>query len=230
VAPLSATEPDPALVGAIAARGEDLRRRIAERTDRDVRIVCVTKAHPPEVAAAARLAGFADLGENYAQELAGKVEALAGLEERAGPVRWHFIGQLQTNKVRLVADVVDLWHTVDRPSLAAELAKRAPGARVLVQLDLAGIAGRGGCEPVDAPALVARCGELGLAVEGLMGVGPPGPAEDARAGFRLLAGLADDLGLAERSMGMSGDLEVAVDEGATIVRVGSALVGPRSTP
>jgi PLP dependent protein len=223
VAPLSS--PDPELVEAIAGRGADLRRRIAEHTDRDVRIVCVTKAHPPEVAAAARLAGFEDLGENYAQELKAKARDL----EAVGPVRWHFIGRLQTNKVRLVAADVDLWHTVDRGSLAAEIAKRAPGARVLVQLDLAGIEGRGGCDPADAPALVARCRDLGLAVEGLMGVGPPGPAEDARAGFRLLSALADDLGLAERSMGMSGDLEVAVEEGATIVRVGSALVGPRST-
>jgi uncharacterized pyridoxal phosphate-containing UPF0001 family protein len=126
-----------------------------------------------------------------------------------------------------VADVVDLWHTVDRASLAEEVARRSPGARVLVQLDLAGIAGRGGCDPVDAPALVDRCRDLGLVVEGLMGVGPPGEPEDARPGFRLLDRTASELGLAERSMGMSADLDVAVECGATIVRVGAALVGPR---
>ena len=217
-------DPDPALVDAIAARGESLRRRITERTDRPVTIVCVTKAHPPAVAAAARSAGFEDLGENYAQELRAKAGELDGLPE---PTRWHFIGQAQTNKVRLIADVVDLWHTVDRASLAVELAKRVPGARVLVQLDLADRPGRGGCDPADTPALVQRCRDLGLVVEGLMGVGPPGPPEDARPGFRLLDRLASDLGLAVRSMGMSGDLDVAVEEGATMVRIGSALVGPR---
>ena len=229
-----AAAPDAALVDAIAARRDALRRRIAERTDRDVRIVCVTKAHPPEVAAAALAAGFADLGENYAQELRDKDAVLRDKDavlrdDRAlgDVVRWHFIGQLQTNKVRLIADVVDLWQTVDRTSLADQVARRAPGARVLVQLDLAGIAGRGGCDPSEAPALVAHCRGQGLQVEGLMGVGMPGEPEDARAGFRLLSQVADELGLRERSMGMSADLDVAVDEGATIVRVGSALVGPR---
>jgi uncharacterized pyridoxal phosphate-containing UPF0001 family protein len=127
-----------------------------------------------------------------------------------------------------VAGVVDLWQTVDRESLAIEVAKRAPGAAVLVQLDLAGLPGRGGCVPDEAPALVRRCAELGLQVRGLMGVGAPGPPESARPGFRLLDRMADDLGLEERSMGMSGDLDVAVEEGSTLVRVGTALVGPRS--
>lgn len=229
--------PDPDLVEAIRARGEALRARIAERTDREVRIVCVTKAHPPEVAAAARAAGFVDLGENYAQELRDKDAALrdkdAALRDedaalRAVDVRWHFIGRLQSNKVRMIAGVVDLWHTVDRASLVDEIARRAPGARMLVQLDLAGLPGRGGCDPADAPALVERARAAGLAVEGLMGVGPPGTPEDARPGFARLVAMADDLGLPERSIGMSGDLDVAVEEGATIVRVGTALVGPRA--
>lgn len=218
---------DPGLVERIAVRGDELRRRIAERTDADVRIVCVTKAHPPEVAAAALAAGFTLLGENYAQELRDKAAVLSGQVESAG-AQWHFIGRLQTNKVRLISDVVGLWQSVDRASLAEQIARRAPeGASVLVQLDLAGLEGRGGCPPAEAPALVARCVELGLDVRGLMGVGPPGDPEDARVGFRLLASMADELGLAERSMGMSADLDVAVEEGATLVRVGSALVGPR---
>jgi PLP dependent protein len=214
---------DPALVEAIAERGAAVRSRITARTDRDVRVVCVTKAHPPVVAASALAAGFVDLGENYAQELRDKVPVV-------GPgARWHFIGQLQTNKVRLVAGTVDTWHTVDRRSLVRELARRVPGTRVLVQLDLAGLAGRGGCAPSAAPALVEEARSAGLDVVGLMGVAPPGAPEDARPGFRLLRELADDLGLPERSMGMSGDLEVAVEEGATVVRIGSDLVGPRAT-
>jgi len=218
--------PDPALVDAIAERADAVRRRIAERTDRDVRVVCVTKAQPASTAAAALAAGFTDLGENYAQELRDKAAILAPQVAAAGAA-WHFIGRLQTNKVRLVADAVGLWESVDRSALAEQIARRAPGAAVLVQLDLAGLAGRGGCSPEDAPALVARCVELGLDVRGLMGVGVPGDADDARQGFRLLDRMASELGLAERSMGMSADLDVAVEEGATIVRLGSALVGPR---
>jgi pyridoxal phosphate enzyme (YggS family) len=217
---------DPLLVEQIAERRAALLSRIAERTDRPVRVVCVTKGHPPVVAASAMAAGFTDLGENYAQELRSKADELSDAVTASG-ASWHFIGRLQTNKVRLIAPVVSLWQSVDRASLAEAVAQRAPSASVLVQLDLAGIDGRGGCRPDDAPALVGRCNELGLHVEGLMGVGPPGDPEDARAGFRLLSALADDLGLAERSMGMSGDLDVALDEGATMIRVGSSLVGPR---
>ncbi len=220
----AAATPDPALIEAISRRGARIRARIAELTDRDVTVVAVTKGHPPEVAAAAFAAGFVDLGESYAQEFLPKAVALG-----PGP-RWHFIGRLQTNKVRVVADVVHLWETVDRSSLAVEIAKRAPGARVLVQVDLAGLPGRGGCAPQDVAGLVSRCGELGLDVRGLMGVGAPGEPEDARPGFQLLDRLASASGLEERSMGMSADLEVAVEEGATVVRVGSALVGPRPSP
>jgi pyridoxal phosphate enzyme (YggS family) len=219
------TIPDPALVELVTQRVSAIRGRIAELTDRQVQLVAVTKAHPVEVAAAALAAGCVDLGESYAQELAPKAAALGGADPAP---RWHFIGRLQTNKVRSVAGVVHLWQSVDRPLLAVEIAKRAPGASVLVQLDLAGLPDRGGCTPDDAPDLVRRCGELGLTVRGLMGVGTPGTPEEARPGFRLLDRMADDLGLVERSMGMSGDLEVAVEEGSTIVRVGTALVGPRS--
>jgi uncharacterized pyridoxal phosphate-containing UPF0001 family protein len=218
---------DPELVQLIVERAAELRARWRELTDRDVRLVCVTKAHGPEVAAAALAAGLADLGENYAQELSAKA-ALFTLHPPVGPVpRWHFIGQLQRNKVRLVAPHAHWWHTVDRASLADEVARRAPGAAVFVQLDLAEIPGRGGCVPAEAPALVDHARSAGLDVVGLMGVAPPGTPEDARPGFRLLVQMADDLGLEERSIGMSGDADIAVEEGATVVRIGSALVGPR---
>jgi PLP dependent protein len=226
---VSSVPVDPFLVEQIQERAEAVRARVAACTDREVRIVCVTKAHPVEVAAAAFAAGFDDLGENYAQELQAKAVALDGSAADRS-LHWHFIGRLQSNKVRLLAPTVTLWHTVDRASLADEIARRAPGAHVLVQLDLAGMPGRGGIDPAEVPVLVAHCTAAGLVVEGLMGVGVPGPPEASRAGFRLLDTMAADLGLRERSMGMSGDLEVAVDEGATIVRIGSALVGPRTSP
>lgn len=215
---------DPALVDAIGARLEALRQRIERSADRQVRIVCVTKGHPAAVVAAAVQAGCSDIGESYAQEVRAKLSELG--DPHAVPVL-HFIGRLQSNKVRQLAGVVDLWHTVDRASLAAEIARRSPGAAVLVQLDLAGLPGRGGCPPAEAPALVEHARSLGLDVRGLMGVGVPGPPEASRPAFARLVAMADDLGLPERSIGMSGDLDVAVEEGSTLVRVGTALVGAR---
>lgn len=193
----------------------------------EVRLVAVTKGFPPGVVDVALAAGLVDLGESYAQEL--RVKAEAHPPGPAGP-RWHFIGNLQRNKVRQVAGVVALWHSVDRPSLGEEVARRAPSASVLVQVNLSGEDHKGGCAPGEAAALVADLRSLGLDVQGLMGVAPAGPPEVARPGFRWLVRAADELGLPERSIGMSGDLEVAVEEGATIVRVGTDLFGPRSRP
>lgn len=203
-----------------------LRSRLADLTDRSVRVVCVTKAHPVEVAEAAVAAGCDDVGESYAQELVPKVERMGTSREGTGP-RWHFVGRLQRNKVRAVAGLVALYQSVDRPSLAGEIARRDPGAAVLVQVDLAGLEGRGGAPPTEVPALVERSRELGLDVRGLMGVGHPDGPEASRPGFRMLAAMVADLGLVECSMGMTGDLDVAVQEGSTMVRVGSGLVGAR---
>ena len=189
--------------------------------------MAVTKGFGADAVAAARSAGVADVGENYAQELLAKAQDLSTRPDAAAQPRWHFIGRLQRNKIRKIAGLIHLWQSVDRPELAAEIARRAPGARVLVQVDIAGIGDRGGCPPADTAGLVQRCRDAGLVVAGLMAVGAPGPPEGARPGFRLLASQAEDLGLAELSMGMTADMEVAVEEGATMVRVGTALFGPR---
>ena len=210
------------LTDEVAARAELLRERIAESTDRPVRVVAVTKGHPPEAALAAFRAGFEDLGENYAQELLAKHPAVPA-------ARWHFLGHLQRNKVRLLAGKVDLWQSVDRESAVRELAKRAPGARVLLQADLAGTEGRAGAARGAVEGLLGTARGAGLVVEGLMGIAPPDP-DAAREAFRWLSGEAGRLGLTEVSMGMSGDLEAALREGATIVRVGTALLGPRPDP
>ncbi len=186
-----------------------------------VRLVAVTKGFGPGAVAAAVAAGVVDVGESYASELVGKATS-------APPgVRWHFVGRLQSNKVKAVASLVELWQSVDRPSLVRRLGERAPGARVLVQVNASGELTKGGCRPADACDLVAHADDAGLDVRGLMTIGPTGDPEDARPGFRLVRELADRLGLPERSMGMSGDLEVAVQEGSTMVRVGRALFGPR---
>lgn len=213
----------------VAGRVAEVRDRIsaAGGDPGRVRLVAVTKGFGPEAVVAAHGAGVHDVGEGYAQEMVAKVESLAGGPQ---PLRWHFVGRLQTNKVRLVAPSVDLWQSIDRDSLGAEVAKRSPRARVLVQVNVTGEAQKGGCEPDGTAGLVARLEGLGLTVAGLMAIGPTGDPAASRPGFRALRTIADDLGLEERSMGMSDDLDVAVSEGATIVRVGRALFGPRPDP
>jgi uncharacterized pyridoxal phosphate-containing UPF0001 family protein len=116
---------------------------------------------------------------------------------------------------------------VDRPSVVAELAKRIPGCPVLVQVDLAGTPGRGGCTWDEAPGLEESASAAGLAVEGLMGVAPPADPATVGEGFARLRRLRDRLELVELSIGMSGDLDIAVSEGATMVRLGTAIFGER---
>ena len=132
--------------------------------------------------------------------------------------------------MKRLAPLVHLWQTVDRTAAAEEIARRAPGARVLVQVNVSGEPGKNGCQLADAPELVDGLRSLDLDVVGLMAMGPAGPPDNARHGYRQLAAMADRLGLAERSMGMTDDLEVAVEEGTTMVRVGRALFGSRSVP
>jgi len=212
-----------ARVRGIAGRVAEVRRRIANAGGGDrVRLIAVTKGFGPDAVDAALKAGVTDIGESYAQELLAKAPDVT----QPG-ARWHMIGRLQTNKVRSLAGIVDVWHTVDRASLGDELARRAPGATVLLQVNVSGQAHQGGCLPPEAAPLVSRLRQSGLDVAGLMAIGAPGEPEVTRPGFRLLRKLADDLGLQECSMGMSGDLEIAVQEGSTMVRVGRALFGER---
>jgi PLP dependent protein len=138
-----------------------------------------------------------------------------------------FIGRLQTNKVNALASVVDVWQSVDRVSLADAIAKRASGARVFVQVNVSEEPQKGGCAMKDADSLVAHSRAVGLDVIGLMTVGRAGATAEITTGFRWLRDATDRLKLPECSMGMSGDLEIAVGEGATMVRVGSALFGDR---
>jgi PLP dependent protein len=195
----------------------------AGRDPREVTLVVATKAVAVDAIRQVVAAGATDVGENRAQDLVAKARAL-GTNDTGAP-RWHFIGRLQRNKVRAVAPYVALWQSVDRDELATEIARRAPGARVLVQVNVAGEAQKGGCAPADTPGLVARCRAHGLVVDGLMTVPPE--AVDPTPTFVTLRSLSDELGLATCSMGMSGDFERAIRAGATMVRVGSAIFGPR---
>jgi len=210
----------------VAERLADVRRRIATAggAPDGVRVVAVTKGFGPDAVHAAVAAGVTDLGENYADELVAKSAAAGGPERW----RWHFLGRVQRNKVRRLAGMVHLWQAVDRVAAGREIGVRAPGAAVLVQVNVSGEPRKHGCGFDEAPALVDDLRHLGLDVRGLMAVGPTGPPELARPGYRRLAELASALRLGERSMGMTDDLEVAVEEGSTMVRVGRALFGART--
>ena len=201
-----------------------VRDRIAAagRGPDQVAVVAVTKGFGPDAVRAAAAAGIADVGENYAQELSPKWDSTSG----AG-LRWHFLGRVQTNKVRALAPIVHLWQGVDRVGAGEEISRRGRGAGVLVQVRISGPPERNGCEPDAVLGLVERLDGLGLDVRGLMAVGPGGPPELARPGFRRVAALADRLGLSIRSMGMTDDLTVAVQEGSTMVRIGRGLFGER---
>jgi hypothetical protein len=210
---------DPSRVGDAIA--EVRRRIVAAGGDDAVVLLAVTKGFGPDAIEAALANGCRAIGENYAQELVAKRDAAAAAEV-------HFIGQLQTNKVRQVAGLVQVYETVDRERLAVEIAKRDPGAAVLVQVDTTGEPGKGGCPIAELDALVDAVASLDLDLRGLMTVGPTeGGAEASRPGFRAVRAAADRLGLGVVSMGMSDDLEVAVQEGSTEVRIGSALFGAR---
>jgi hypothetical protein len=221
------------------ARLEAVRARIAAaagRAGRDpesVRLVAVSKQQPVEAIAAAAAAGQAEFGENYVQEGVAKIAALRGR-----PLTWHFIGRLQANKTREVAEHFQWVHTVDRERIASRLDAQRPHfagpLEVLLQVRLGDEPGKGGAEPEDLPALAEAVVRLPrLRLRGLMCIPPPAADEAGqRVPFRRLRELLEDLNrrghsLDVLSMGMSDDLEAAVLEGATLVRIGTAVFGPR---
>lgn len=199
------------------------------------RLVAVSKKQPASAIAEAFAAGQRDFGENYVQELEGKARELAALPG----LRWHAIGALQRNKAKDVVRVAHVVHTIDSAPLALEVAKRAAAASrvidVLIEVDLAGETDKAGCAPADVAALATSCAAAGLRVIGLMAIPPASDDPEAtRPWFSQLRVLRDELVAAghativELSMGMSHDFQVAVEEGATIVRVGSAIFGART--
>ncbi|MCZ7536425.1 MAG: YggS family pyridoxal phosphate-dependent enzyme [Acidimicrobiia bacterium] len=221
-------------MSSVAERIAEVRGRIASaaarvgRAPSEVTLVAVTKTVGVPAIGEAIAAGQAHLGENRAQELLGKAAILgaSAAGTGTGPV-WHFIGRLQRNKVKMLAPHVAWWHSIDRPELAGLLARHAPGVSVYVEVNLGDEPQKGGCDPGAAARLVGVLTDAGIGVEGLMTIPPEG--EESRPYFGRLRDLADRLGLRGLSMGMTTDFETAVEEGATVVRVGSAIFGPRRT-
>lgn len=222
----------------VGANVAQVRARIAAAAERvgrsgaGVTLVGVGKSFPAHVVVAAADAGVTDLGENRAQEL--KEKAIAVPRD----VRWHFIGHLQTNKARQVVGLAHLIHSVDRYALGEEIARRARARsvtqNVLIEVNISGEVTKHGVEPAAALALALEVEELeGVRVEGLMTMAPyaddpessrPYFAHLRELGERLRSALPDAGAL---SMGMTRDFEVAIEEGATLVRVGEAIFGPR---
>lgn len=225
--PMTSTSVDPERVAeAVEAVRERIRSLVGARP---VHLIAVTKGFGADAICAAAAAGCTMVGENYAQEVNAKVAEL----RKAAVVlpQVHFIGQLQTNKVRQLTAVVDVWQSIDRDHLATEIARRAPGANVFIQVNATDEAGKGGCRPASVEGLVSHCRTAGLVVLGLMTVGPT--SADRRrtsSAFALVRQLADDNDLTECSMGMSADLDLALENGATHLRIGSALFGARPDP
>ncbi|MEO5975044.1 MAG: YggS family pyridoxal phosphate-dependent enzyme [Ilumatobacteraceae bacterium] len=217
-------------VDQIRLRADEIRERIRVRGGVGVQLVAVTKSFGSDAMIAAHRAGCDGVGENYAQELLQKVALVDPMQLL--PI--HFIGQIQRNKVKALVDIVDVWQSVDRDSLVDELIKRsalrvkAHVVSIMLQVNTTGESTKAGCDPAEVPALLSRARAGGLRVSGLMTIGPTsGDANETRRAFGLLRNLADESGLPERSMGMSGDFEIAVEQGATLVRVGTALFGQR---
>ena len=219
----------PDLPTLLQRRGELLDRIAAAGGDPgSIEILAVTKRFPVEAVELAIDAGFASVGENYAQELIDKAAAFA---ERATTNRrpvWHMIGGLQRNKIKKLAPIDPVLQTVDRLDLVTEVAKRLPGATVFLQVNTTSEPQKSGCSVVEVGGLVDACRDAGLELVGLMTIGPT-DGSDPTSAFQTLRGLVDAHGLRHCSMGMSGDLEAAVRAGSTMIRVGSALFGPRPT-
>ena len=196
-------------------------------------LVAVAKTQPPESIREAHAAGCQDFGENYVQEAIAKMAAL-----RDTPLRWHYIGRLQANKARDVAAHFDWVHGIDRARLAAALARARPAGRgpldVCLQVNISGEASKGGVAPDEALALAREVALMrGLRLRGLMGMASyTEEAEEQRAQFRILRRTleeirAEGVPMDTLSMGMSADLESAIAEGATLVRIGTAIFGER---
>lgn len=221
----------------IAARLAEVRGRIASAAHRarrrvdEVRLVLASKTQPAEAIAAAYRSGARDFGENYVQEAVAKRAALAELDG----LQWHLIGHLQSNKVRAACETFELIQTLDNVRLAAALyrVRPAPLAAVLIEVNLGGEASKSGVPPDEAEALIEQV-RAKVELRGLMTIPPPGDPASARRDFARLRELrerlaaATGLALSELSMGMTDDFEIAIEEGATIVRVGRAIFGERA--
>jgi pyridoxal phosphate enzyme (YggS family) len=219
----------------IAGNLRSVRERVAAACERagrspdEVTVVGVSKTFPATLVVEACRAGLTDMGENRVQEAAAKIPQVEAL---GSCPRWHLVGHLQTNKVKTALGLFDIIHSVDSLRLAEFISRQAanlPVRPILLEVNVAGEASKFGLRPEETGRALEGIARLpGLAVQGLMTVAPlVDDPEEVRPVFRELRRLRDALGLCDLSMGMTDDFEVAIEEGATIVRIGRAIFGPR---
>ena len=207
----------------IAERVGAIESLIRQRADREVTLIAVTKGFTVKEIDAAKRAGIVNFGENYAQEMKAK-----NLDTEDECI-WHFIGQLQSNKVRQICHMVQVWHSVTSMKLAKEIEKRSEFSDILLQVNMDNRGNNLGINQSDLPVFLEQLQGMKINVRGLMTMGVAGDLESTRKNFISLRRLADIHGLPDCSMGMSGDLEIALECGTTMLRIGTGIFGNRSS-
>ncbi len=205
----------------IQDRLEEINEIVAAKAQNQVNLIAVTKGFTHEEVNIASELGIKNFGENYAQDLLTK-NPLVDPE-----ISWHYIGQLQSNKIRKISHLVDVWHSVTSLKLAREIHKRNDQAQILLQVSLMGPSNSKGFEVEQLPQLISELRDMNIDISGLMTMGVPGDMVATRVVFKELRKLADTFELPECSMGMSDDFEIALESGASMIRVGSAIFGNR---
>jgi len=207
----------------VKERAHELAEVVKTKSGGNAILLPVTKGFGVREVEAVLEVGLTKVGESYAQELLEKAKNITD-----NRIDWHMIGRIQRNKVKKLSETVDLWHSVDRKELIAEISKYKTDSKILIQVDMNERYQQGGCSPENVPGLIEFASDKGVNVEGLMTIGVDQDVETTRNIFAELAKLSKKMGLKEISMGMSNDFEIAIDYGATILRVGRSIFGERA--
>jgi len=207
----------------VKERALELAEIVKNKSDGNAMLLPVTKGFGAEEVQAMLEVGLTQVGESYAQEVIEKAQII-----NDNRIDWHMIGRVQSNKVRRLSETISLWHSVDRKDLITEISKRKKDSKVLIQVDMNNRPQQGGCSLEEVPELIEFASGKGLKVDGLMTIGVDRDVKATKSAFAGLAKLAERMGLREISMGMSDDYEIAIDHGATILRVGRGIFGERT--
>jgi len=207
----------------VKERALELAEIVKNKSDGNAILLPVTKGFGAEEVQAMLEVGLTQVGESYAQEVIEKAQII-----NDNQIAWHMIGRVQSNKVRKLSETISLWHSVDRKDLITEISKRKKDSKILIQVDMNNRPQQGGCSLEELPELIEFASAKGLKVAGLMTIGVDQDLEATKRAFAGLGKLAESMGLREISMGMSDDYEIAIDHGATILRVGRGIFGERT--
>ena len=207
----------------VKERAQQLSELVRTKSDGKAILLPVTKGFGTREVQAMLEVGLTKIGESYAQEILEKRKMITD-----NRIAWHMIGRVQRNKVRKLSETVDLWHSVDRKELITEISKCKKNSKILIQVSLNDRYQQGGCSPENVPDLIEFASDKGINVEGLMTIGVDQDIDATKNVFAELGKLSEKMGLKEISMGMSNDFEIAIDYGATILRVGRSIFGERA--